>query len=303
MKRLVLSSLLVVAIGLMMFMGCEEPEPIIPNEEQQQHHRREDSLINQQSDTTIPDPSIMEFPSRTDYLVESVSWFEDSSHYTNIIYEYNSQNQLIRAIGTGKYVEQGQVRESRGESIFNYTNGRVTSITHNNLSNPQQQPRTDFFYYDEYGRLIHNGVLYYGYHNGRMDSIYYESSYSYSILEYDEHGNVVRQNFYYADLDENNQPTGSYHFTQAREYEFGTGLRPDFSLDYLFGYDPIPGQGTSYFNAVRMLSPNCLTFYSIGPETWEYEYNEYGLPITMYYQFADVVPVNHPVYRFTYRHK
>ncbi len=53
MKRLALSSLIVVAVGLMMFMGCEELEPIIPNEEQQQHHRREDSLINQQGDTTI----------------------------------------------------------------------------------------------------------------------------------------------------------------------------------------------------------------------------------------------------------
>ena len=53
MKRLVLSSLIVVAVGLMIFVGCEDPEPIIPNEEQQQHHRREDSLINQQGDTTI----------------------------------------------------------------------------------------------------------------------------------------------------------------------------------------------------------------------------------------------------------
>ena len=55
MKKIVLISLLVVAIGLMIFVGCEEPDPIIPNEEQQQHHRREDSLINQQGDTTIND--------------------------------------------------------------------------------------------------------------------------------------------------------------------------------------------------------------------------------------------------------
>lgn len=51
MKRLALSSLLVVAIGLMMFMGCEEPEPIVLNEGPQ-HHRTEDSLINRQGDTT-----------------------------------------------------------------------------------------------------------------------------------------------------------------------------------------------------------------------------------------------------------
>ena len=52
---------------------------------------------------------------------------------------------------------------------------------------------------------------------------------------------------------------------------------------------------------VRMISPNNMTRYSLGPEIWEYEYNEQGLPTTMYNQFADVVPTYHPVYRFTYR--
>ena len=53
MKSIVLISILFVAMGVITFVGCEEPEPIIPNEEQQQHHRIEDSLINQQGDTTI----------------------------------------------------------------------------------------------------------------------------------------------------------------------------------------------------------------------------------------------------------
>lgn len=301
MKRTLIISLLVGLMGVMAFEGCER-ETIDPTEGQPQ--RADDSLINQQSDTTIPDPSIMEFPSRTDYLVESVSWFEDSSHYTNVIYEYNSQNQLIRKIGTGKYVEQGQVRESRGEAVYHYTDGRITSITYNNISNPQQQTPPDLFYYDEYGRLIRTGNTCYAYRNGRMDSIYYYNGDPnvYSILEYDAHGNIVREIQHYPEFDMIEQPTGNY-ITRIYEFEYSTGIRPDFGLDYLFGYEPIAGQGTTYPTAVRMLSPNCMTRYSAGPEIWEYEYNEHGLPITMYYQFADVVPINHPVYRFTYRHK
>lgn len=52
MKKNILISLLVVAMGMIAFMGCERPEPIVPNEGPQ-HHRAEDSLINQQGDTAI----------------------------------------------------------------------------------------------------------------------------------------------------------------------------------------------------------------------------------------------------------
>ena len=111
MKRLVLSSLLVVAIGLMMFMGCEEPEPIIPNEEQQQHHRREDSLINQQGDTTIaPNVDTSILPPDNIRLVEH--WravdsgyynYHDGTFHQDEIYTYAymdlyPQDSILRAI-------------------------------------------------------------------------------------------------------------------------------------------------------------------------------------------------------------
>ena len=89
MKRFVLSSLLVAAIGLMMFMGCEEPEPIIPNEEQQQHHRREDSLINQQGDTAI-DSSTTQTADTSMYLPpDSIRPVEHWRAVTNSYYDYS----------------------------------------------------------------------------------------------------------------------------------------------------------------------------------------------------------------------
>ena len=50
MKKLILTSLLVLAMGMLAFMGCERPEPIDPTKGQPQR-ANEDSLINQQEDT------------------------------------------------------------------------------------------------------------------------------------------------------------------------------------------------------------------------------------------------------------
>lgn len=303
MKRTLIISLLVAAIGVMAFVGCER-ETIDPTEGQPQ--RADDSLINQQSDTTIPEPSVMEFPSRTDYLVESVLWFDDSTNYKNTVYEYDDMNRLVRRVITGKIFEQNEARDLRIVSDYIYNNdGKISSIVCSEalVQNYYGHP-TYNFYYDDYGRLIRAGNECFGYRNGRMDSIYYYNGDPnvYSILEYDAQGNVVRQIMHVPEFDFIEQPTGNY-LTRIYEFEYSTGIRPDFGLDYLFGYEPIPGQGTTYPTSVRMLSPNCMTRYSAGPEIWEYEYNEHGLPVTMYHQFADVVPVNHPVYRFTYRHK
>ena len=43
-----------------------------------------------------------------------------------------------------------------------------------------------------------------------------------------------------------------------------------------------------------------MTRFSEGPEIWEYEYNDQGLPETMYRQFGDNGPT-HVGWRFKYR--
>ena len=279
MKRTLIISLLVAAIGVMTFVGCEKDEPI------------------GQSDSTI-----LQFPNRTDYLVESISWFQDSTNYNNTVYEYDDMNRLVRRVITGKIFEAYSTRDFTIVSDYIYTDGKVSSIITSDSSN--NSTYTNYFFYDDYGRLIRAGNECFAYRNGRMDSIYYYNGDPnvYSILEYDAQGNVVQQIMHYPEYNGYEEPTGKY-LIRKYNFEYGTGIRPDFGLDYLFGYEPTPGQGDAYPISVRMLSPNCMTDYSAGPEIWEYEYNEHGLPETMYYQFADVVPLNHPVYRFTYRHK
>lgn len=278
MKKSIFISILIAVMGIMMFVGCKKDEPI------------------DQSDSTI-----LQFPSRTDYLVESISWFDDSTNYWNTVYEYDSLNHLIRRVMTGKIYEAYSTRDYTIVSDYIYTDGKVSSII---TSNSNNSTYTSNFYYDSYGRLVRAGNTCFSYHKGRMDRIYYYNGDPkvYSALEYDAPGNIVLQTMHYPEYDMIEQPTGKY-LTRKYNFEYGTGIRPDFGLDYLFCYEPIPGQGSAIPDAIRLLSPNCMTRDITGQDVWEYEYNGQGLPITMYHQFADVVPVNHPVYRFTYRHK
>ena len=279
MKRTLIISLLVAAMGIMMLSGCKKDEPI------------------DQSDSTI-----LQFPSRTDYLVESISWFDDSTNYWNTVYEYDSLNHLIRRIMTGKIFEAYSTRDYTIVSDYIYSDGKVSSIISSDSNNSTY---TNNFYYDSYGRLVRADNTCFSYHKGRMDRIYYYNGDPkvYSALEYDAMGNIVLQTMHYPEYDDYGQQTTGKYLTRKYNFDYGTGIRPDFGLDYLFCYEPIPGQGDGLPPIIRLLSPNCMTTYSAGPEIWEYEYNEQGLPITMYNQFADVVPINHPVYRFTYRHK
>ena len=53
MKKSILLSLLIGMMGVIVFMGCERPEPIEPTNGQQPQRVNEDSLINQQGDTMI----------------------------------------------------------------------------------------------------------------------------------------------------------------------------------------------------------------------------------------------------------
>ena len=96
------------------------------------------------------------------------------------------------------------------------------------------------------------------------------------------------------------EPTGEYEM-RTLECEYDNSPRPNFNMDDVFAYEPIFGMSNTYSEYIRNYSQNNMTHDIESLQTWEYEYNEQGLPKTMYYQYADVVPENHPVFRFTYR--
>ena len=237
------------------------------------------------------------------YLVEKISWYDSYENHKEAYYEYDDNNRLIQRTIEETYFEQGQVKHRTWTDTYAYADGDLTKISEKVEPADQFWHPDKLFYYDNDGKLIKyeygNNIIHFGYHNGKMDSIGFDSNY-YILLEYDTHGNITKERIHMQEMDMRGQPTGKYYF-EDNTYQYDTNPRPNFNIGNAFMYDPVFGQGNSYLTCARMISPNNLTRYSKGPETWEYKYNEQGLPITMYYQFADMVPTNHPVFKFTYR--
>ena len=143
--------------------------------------------------------------------------------------------------------------------------------------------------------------MHFCYRGGKMDSIWYDNDPEcYTILKYDEHGNIVKEIMRVPEMDDafGMYPTGDYIFREY-EYEYDDKIRPFFNTDNAFVYDPFWKGSSTTPDYVHMLSRNNLIKYS--RSSWHYTYNEEGFPIELRSHFEGVTPVNDPKYVFTYR--
>lgn len=261
------------------------------------------------ADTPVPSESQDENPqqiwpkpmNRTGYVVESISWYNGPKNHKEAVYQYDDHYRLIKRILHVTFEECNQVKTSIYIDTIEYEGEQVHRITTildgASISNV-------LFFYDEQGRLEKttngNNTTYYAYRNGLMDSIYNLNNPDfYTILEYDMDGNVVKEHIRMAEMDNYGMPTGGCYL-RTNEYEYDNQSRPNFNMDNAFVYEPIFGQGTTYPTYIRMISPHNMTRFSNGHETWGYEYNEQGLPQSMYHQYNSS-PSNPPIFNFTYR--
>ena len=236
---------------------------------------------------------------RKKYLVEKITWYDDETNHKEAYYEYDNNNRLVRRIIHNTYFEQGRVKYDTIVDNYEYTEGNLTKISHKDV----YVSYTYDLEYDNVGRLITskyvNNIMHFCYRGGKMDSIWYDNDPEcYTILKYDEHGNIVKEINRVPEMDDIWYPTGNYVFRE-NEYEYDDKIRPFFNIDNAFVYDPIFGQGTTHPVYIRMLSTNNLIKYS--RSSWHYTYNEEGLPIELRSRFEGVTPVNDPKYVFTYR--
>ena len=236
---------------------------------------------------------------RKKYLVEKITWYDDETNHKEAYYEYDNNNRLVRRIIHSTYFEQGRVKYDTIVDNYEYTEGYLTKISHKDV----YISYTYDLEYDNVGRLITsnygNNIMHFCYRDGKMDSIWYDNDPEcYTILKYDEHGNIVKEINRVPEMDDIWYPTGNYVFRE-NEYEYDDKIRPFFNIDNAFVYDPIFGQGTTHPVYIRMLSTNNLIKYS--RSSWHYTYNEEGLPIELRSRFEDVTPANDPKYVFTYR--
>ena len=236
---------------------------------------------------------------RKKYLVEKITWYDDETNHKEAYYEYDNNNRLVRRIIHSTYFEQGRVKYDTIVDNYEYTRGNLTKISHKDV----YVSYTYDLEYDNVGRLITskyvNNIMHFCYRGGKMDSIWYDNDPEcYTILKYDEHGNIVKEINRVPEMDDIWDPTGNYVFRE-NEYEYDDKIRPFFNIDNAFVYDPIFGQGTTHPVYIRMLSTNNLIKYS--RSSWHYTYNEEGLPIELRSRFEGVTPANDPKYVFTYR--
>ena len=238
---------------------------------------------------------------RKKYLVEKITWYDDETNHKEAYYEYDNNNRLVRRIIYKTYFEQGRVKYDTIVDNYEYTRGNLTKISHKDV----YVSYTYDLEYDNVGRLITskyvNNIMHFCYRGGKMDSIWYDNDPEcYTILKYDEHGNIVKEINRVPEMDDiwGETPTGDYVFIE-NEYEYDDKIRPFFNIDNAFVYDPIFGQGTTHPVYIRMLSTNNLIQYS--GSSWHYTYNEEGLPIELRSRFEGVTPANDPKYVFTYR--
>ena len=235
---------------------------------------------------------------RKKYVVEKITWYDSADNHREAYYSYDNNNRLISKVVEDTYFEQGQVKHRTWTDTYEYQNNKLVRVNSTIIGELT-------FTYNSNGQLIqysnNGGLINFGYHDGRMDSIYAGTDPNvYAKLEYDSKGNVVKVISHNREYGEIEEWTGNY-IVRTNTYVYDNNPRPNFNTDECFAYDPSITSGSTAVDFINLISANNMTSNSI-QETFTYSYDEQnGLPIELYTQFADIEPTNHPTYKFTYR--
>ena len=102
---------------------------------------------------------------------------------------------------------------------------------------------------------------------------------------YDNSGNVFKYLMEKPKSDLLGNPIPETKITIIEEYSYDNHLRPNFNLDYLFIYEPLPFNESA--DLQRQLSTNNMTEF-IEETKWLYSYNEKGLPSKIEVKWKDI---------------
>ena len=239
---------------------------------------------------------------RDKFLVDKIYDYDD-----NLLgeYFYDNNNRLIKAITTNLE------RDHSWKAEFEYENGRVSKIIHDSWYESH-------FFYDSKKQLIRRELHAssmpmsedFLYENGHVVGIRFDDSlYDTYAYFYDNSMNVTKHirtvsglTFFPTEEDPVLQET-DWEFTSYFEYD--NRPKPNFGIDHLFTYDPLPVYGSWE----RNLSKNNITEITleengryVEKSTWTYTYNENGLPSTIEIKHESSFETLKPVFlRITYK--
>ncbi|NLJ83196.1 MAG: T9SS type A sorting domain-containing protein, partial [Bacteroidales bacterium] len=245
------------------------------------------------------------------FLVDKISRFESSSNYASAEYEYDTDNNLLRRVITGKMFENSRVRDLKYVDEFEYENGLVSKIkiqdlTHFRFSydihllyNPQRELIRKETWMN--GSMI--GHFNYHYEDGRVVSIYNDNitPFERDTIFYDNSGNITKYTYLYPKMNVWGEPIPGEFEMRELYYEYDNNPRPNFGLDYLFVYQLIPWMGTAFPCEIMNLSNNNMTKAIFEQQSHIYTYNEHGLPETLHHIYDPVGPAPGSLYSITYR--
>jgi len=222
---------------------------------------------------------------RKQFLVDKIYNYED---ILVAEYFYDNKNRLIKKTVTSNVGNKKQEWGAYSDE-FEYENGRVSKIkrtpnseTHVFYNSKNQLMKSEgYFNYPDF--RYESGVVV-GFLSKNDGSFFYSDT-----IVYNNSGNVVQHIHIHPELTDFGQPIAGTTQRSVRYYEYDNNPKPNFGLDDLFIYDPLP-----FFEDApleRCLSNNNMTEY-IGGSTWTYTYNENRLPSTIEIKWKDIETID-----------
>jgi hypothetical protein len=225
-------------------------------------------------------------------------------------YSYDKENRLIKKSVTEHLGMQYQSEWAAYSDEFVYKNGLVSKIIHKDLSYNQFNYETHIFY-NSLGKIAKTEVRMgnqqtsakseYRYTNGFLTGTVkysFGSTVYMDSIVYNNEGNVIKYIYESPDLNFVGQPIPETKRVSVKEFVYDNHSRPNFNLDYLFIYEPLP-----FFEEAdlqRQLSANNM-IKLIDGSSWSYTYNEYGLPATIEVKWKDIVTITPMLLRIVYK--
>ena len=227
-------------------------------------------------------------------------------------YIYDNNNRLIKMIVADTLIEPNGKIYRKWENEFEYRNGRVSKMKNYNLyidkrtfatGEPRGSRTETTFEYNSQGRLIKmNGKrLTFRYENGRVvGSLYVNDQGIYpDTMVYDNSGNIIEHICIVPELNNLGDPIPGTAIRIVRYHEYDNKLKPNFGLDYLFTFNPLPY--TEVPDLIRALSNNNMARATEDGYAFVYTYNENGLPETIETKWLDIETTEPMLLRITYK--
>ena len=235
---------------------------------------------------------------RKKFLVDKIYNYDD---ILVAEYFYDNNNRLMKQVipenlGNKREEWAGYTEE------FEYIDGRVSKIKHRDVSYNMFNYDT-YVFYNAKKQLIKSEIhineqLYsqttYHYNNesivgvAQVDESGGLEQFSIDSVVYDNSMNVTELTYILQAFDGWGMPIQGQYVKSTEHYKYDNVVKPNFGIDYLFIYNPLPFMGSKQL--AMCISKNNITEI-VGETTWTYTY-ENGLPSTIEMKWKDIETID-----------